>query len=254
MLVMPKAVIKTVPQPTVQPFFSQEAVKFLRGLKRNNNREWFEARRAIFERELKKPMLAVIEQVTDAMTDFAPAHVRQAQKTMMRIYRDTRFSADKTPYKTHVSAWWTHAGLEKTSGGGYYFHFSPTEVVIAAGIYMPQREQLLAIRIQLLEQHAEFRRLLNDRKMRKVLDLDLDTAALTRPPKGFSADHPGIDLIKQQQWGVLARLPAEAALSKGLVHEIVSRFRLAAPIVDFINRPFVQDTARKKRQYIFKLM
>ncbi len=250
---MPKARAKPILQESVQPYFSPEAMKFLRGLKRNNKREWFEERRAIFERELKKPMLVVIDQVTDAMTDFAPAHVRPAQKTMMRIYRDTRFSSDKTPYKTHLSAWWTRMGLEKTSGGGYYFHFSPTEVVIAAGIYMPEREQLLAIRIQLLEQHAEFRRLLSGKKLRKVMDLDLDRAALTRPPKGFAADHPGIDLIKQQQWGMLARLPAEVALSKGLVSEIVTRFRLAAPIVDFLNRPFVHDV-EKKRQYIFKLM
>src|SRR5271155_435316 len=250
---MPKARSKPATQDAMQPYFSQEAVKFLRGLKRNNNREWFEARRAIFERELKKPMLAVVESVTDAMTDFAPAHVRPAQKSIMRIYRDTRFSADKTPYKTHVSAWWTRAGLEKTSGGGYYFHFSPTEVVIAAGIYMPEREQLLAIRIQLLEHHAELRRLLNGKKLRKVMDLDIDRAALTRPPKGFSADHPGIDLIKQQQWGVLARLPGDVALTEGLVNEIVVRFRLAAPIVDFLNRPFVQDV-EKKKQYIFKLM
>lgn len=251
---MPKVRPKPVPQPpAVQPYFSQEAVKFLRGLKRNNNREWFEARRTIFEHELKKPMLAVIERVTDAMTDFAPAHVRSAQKTMMRIYRDTRFSADKTPYKAHVSAWWTRNGLEKTSGGGYYFHFSPSEVVIAAGIYMPAREQLLAIRLQLLEQHEELRRLFNGKRLRKVLDLDLDRATLTRPPKGFSADHPGIDLIKQQQWGVLARLPADVALGKSLVNEIVTRFRLAAPIVDFLNRPFMQDV-EKKKQYIFRLM
>jgi len=251
---MPKAATKPAHQQTTQPYFSQEAVKFLRGLKRNNNREWFEARRVIFERELKKPMLTVIERVTDAMTDFAPAHVRPAQKTMMRIYRDTRFSADKTPYKTHVSAWWTRAGLEKTSGGGYYFHFSLTEVVIAAGIYMPAREQLLAIRMQLLEQHDEFRRLLNGKKLRKVMDLDLDRAALTRPPKGFCADHPGIDLIKQQQWGLLARLPAETALNAKLANEIVERFRLAAPVVDFLNRPFVQEVEKKKKQYIFKLI
>jgi uncharacterized protein (TIGR02453 family) len=250
---MAKARLKPAPPETVQPYFTAEAVKFLRGLKRNNNREWFEARRAIFERELKKPMLAVVERVTDAMTDFAPAHVRPAQKSIMRIYRDTRFSADKTPYKTHVSAWWTRTGLEKTSGGGYYFHFSPTEVVVAAGIYMPEREQLLSIRIQLLEHHAELRRLLNGKKLRKVMGLDIDRAALTRPPKGFSADHPGIDLIKQQQWGVLARLPGDVALSEGLVNEIVMRFRLAAPIVDFLNRPFVQDV-EKKKQYIFKLM
>ncbi len=198
-------------------------------------------------------MLAVIEQVTDAMADFAPAHVRPAEKSMMRIYRDTRFSADKTPYKTHVAAWWARLGMEKTSGGGYYFHFSPAEVIVAAGIYMPQREQLFAIRMQLLEQHEEFRKLLNDKKLRKMMDLDLDVRALSRPPKGFPADHPGIDLIKQQQWGVFARLPAETALKSTLVKEIVTRFRLAAPIVDFLNRPFRHEV-EKKRQYIFKLM
>ena len=78
---MPKARAKPATQNAVQPYFSQEAVKFLRGLKRNNNREWFEERRAIFERELKKPMLVVVDRVTDAMTDFAPAHVRPAQKS-----------------------------------------------------------------------------------------------------------------------------------------------------------------------------
>jgi uncharacterized protein (TIGR02453 family) len=186
------------------------------------------------------------------MAEFAPAHVRPAQKSMMRIYRDTRFSADKTPYKTHVAAWWTRNGLEKTSGGGYYFHLSAKEVVIAAGIYMPEREQLLAIRMQLLQQHEELRRLLHDKKLRKVMDLD-QVEALQRPPKGFPADHPGIDLIRQQQWGLEARLPAEAALEEDFWNEIVMRFRLSAPVVDFLNRPFVGDV-EKKKQYIFKLM
>src|SRR5580698_5446010 len=249
---MPKARSKPVPQETALPYFSNEALKFLRGLKRNNDREWFEARRAIFEREVKRPMLTVVERVTDAMAEFAPAHMRPAAKSMMRIYRDTRFSADKTPYKTHVSAWWTRTGLEKTSGGGYYFHFSPKEVVIAAGIYMPEREQLLAIRMQLLEQNDELRRLLNDKKLRKVMDLD-QVEALRRPPKGFPADHPGIDLIRQQQWGLEARLPADAALEEGFWKEIVMRFRLSASVVDFLNRPFVGDV-EKKKQYIFKLM
>ena len=249
---MPKASLKPAAQNAAQPYFREEAFKFLRGLKRNNRREWFEERRDIYERELKQPMLAIVERITDAMTDFAPAHVRPASKAMMRIYRDTRFSADKTPYKTRVAAWWTRNGMEKTSGGGYYFHVSPTEVIVAAGIYMPEREQLFAIRMQLLEHHEELRRLLHDKKLRKLMDLD-SSATLTRPPKGFPADHPGIDLIRQQQWGVEASLPGEVALGKNLVPEIVKRFRLAAPVVDFLNRPFMRDT-EKKKQYIFRLM
>jgi uncharacterized protein (TIGR02453 family) len=249
---MPKATSKPAVKDAAQPYFREDALKFLRGLKRNNRREWFEERRDLYERELKQPMLAVIERITDAMADFAPAHVRPAAKSMMRIYRDTRFSSDKTPYKTQVAAWWTRNGLEKTSGGGYYFHVSPAGVIVAAGIYMPAREQLLAIRMQLLEQHEELRQLLHDRKLRNVMDLD-QSASLTRPPKGFPADHPGIDLIRQQQWGVEANLPVETALGKNLVKEVVTRFRLAAPIVDFLNRPFTRDV-EKKRQYIFRLM
>src|ERR1700745_1144255 len=122
--------VKTV-QPAV-PYFNQKALDFLRQLKRNNRREWFEARREVYENELKAPMLALIEQVTHGMMDYAPAHVRPAQKSMLRIYRDTRFSADKTPYKTHLAAWWAREGAAKTSGSGYYLHISPTELLVAA--------------------------------------------------------------------------------------------------------------------------
>ena len=103
-------------------------------------------------------MLAIIRRITDAMVDFAPDHVRPAEKSLFRIYRDTRFSANKLPYKTHVAAWWSHQGLEKTSGAGYYFHVSAKEVIVAAGSYMPEKDQLAAIRHWLLDHHAEFRK------------------------------------------------------------------------------------------------
>ena len=229
----------------VQPWFHEEGLKFLRGLKRNNRREWFEPRRPLFEREVKQPMLRVIEQVTEAMMDFAPAHVRPAQKCMMRIYRDTRFSSDKRPYKSNVAAWWTHSGLDKTSGGGYYFHLTSEELVIAAGVYMPAKEQLYAIRSYLLDQHAELRRLLHGKKLRALMSLD-ERAALTRPPKGFPAEHPAMDLLKCRQWGVHATLAAEAALQPTLVKEIVRRFRLAAPLVALLNQPLTAAIERKK--------
>src|SRR3981189_3932273 len=98
--------------------FSRDAWKFLRGWKRNNARVWFEARRGVFEKELKEPMLKLISEVNEAMADFAPMHVRPPQKIVMRIYRDIRFSKDKRPYKNHVSAWWVRAGLPKTSAAG----------------------------------------------------------------------------------------------------------------------------------------
>ena len=143
--------------PSASPF-REAGLKFLRSLKRNNRREWFEAHKPEFERELKQPMLALIAAVNAVMEDFAPAHIRPPQKCMMRIYRDIRFSSDKRPYKSNVAAWWAREGLEKTSGGGYYFHISPDEVHIAAGVYMPEREQLFAPSgPYLLEHHAEVR-------------------------------------------------------------------------------------------------
>ena len=121
-------------------------MKFLRGLARNNDREWFEARREMYERAVKAPMLALIEEINAAMMEFAPEHVRPPHKVAMRIYRDIRFSPNKQPYKTHLAAWWSRRGMEKTSGGGFYLQIGPQQVMIAAGVYMPEREQLLALR------------------------------------------------------------------------------------------------------------
>ena len=227
-----------------KPCFREDALRFLRGLKRNNNREWFEARRAVWERDLKAPMLALIERITDGMMDYAPAHMRPAAKCLFRIYRDTRFSSDKSPYKTHVAAWWARNGLEKTSGGGYYLHLSSTELVIAAGVYMSQKDQLLAIRRHLLEHHAQWKRLIEDPKLLRAFSVH-DPMALTRPPKGFPADHPAIEWIKWRQWGVTSHLPPETALQPALAAEIEKRFRLAAPLVDFLNAPLAKQPRRR---------
>jgi uncharacterized protein (TIGR02453 family) len=228
------------------PYFNQKALDFLRQLTRNNRREWFEARREVYENELKAPMLALIEKVTAGMMDYAPAHVRPAQKSMLRIYRDTRFSADKTPYKTHLAAWWARSGMEKTSGSGYYFHLSPTELVIAAGVYMPPKEQLLAIRRHLLAHHDEFKRLIEAKKLRAKMTLH-DPVALSRPPKGFPAEHPAMEWIKWRQWGVAATLPADPALKPKLAETIGTYFRLSQPLVDFLNEPLRKSLEKRKK-------
>lgn len=222
--------------------FSPAAIKFLRGLKTHNDREWFEPRKPIYERELKAPMLALIGEINHALSDFAPEFIRPEHKIMMRIYRDIRFSKNKAPYKTQIAAWWARAGLEKTSGGGFYFHISPTEVTVAAGVYMPERDQLLAIRRYLVTHQAEMRRLLADKKLRAVMS-EFDGLRLTRAPKGFNPDDPevaaALDLLLCRQWGVAATLPVETATSPKLAGEIITRFRRAAPLVALLNTPLV---------------
>ncbi len=213
-------------------------MKFLRGLARHNDREWFNARKPVYERALKEPMLAVIEAINEGLRGFAPEHVRPPQKAMMRIYRDTRFSREKIPYKTHMAAWWARTGLEKTSGGGFYLQISPKEVLVAGGCYMPERDQLLAIRRYLLDHHQELRQLLADRKLAR-LAAPFEGLSLTRAPKGFPADHPAIDLILRRQWGVCSTLPGDLALKRGLVKTIVQRLEAMTPLVGFLNRPLV---------------
>jgi uncharacterized protein (TIGR02453 family) len=232
--------------PPALPYFRPEALTFLRNLKRHNDRAWFQPRKDRFEAELREPMLAVVRKITDAMVDFAPNHVRPAEKSIFRIYRDTRFSSDKRPYKTHIAAWWSHQGFEKTSGAGYYVHVSAKEVIIAAGSYMPDKEQLAAIRHWLLEHHKEFKKLLQNPKVRKHFT-EFEGNALTRPPKGFPSEHPGMDLIRCRQWGLAATLHAKAALKKDFADVIVRYFRVAAPVVDALNTPLAAAFVPKKR-------
>jgi uncharacterized protein (TIGR02453 family) len=240
------AVKQSFSPSSASPYFRPEALTFLRNLKRHNDRDWFQPRKAMFESELRQPMLAIIRKITEAMTEFAPQFVRPAEKCLFRIYRDTRFSNDKRPYKTHVAAWWSHQGLEKTSGAGYYFHVSAEEVIIAAGAYMPEKDQLAQIRHWLLDHHEEFRALLKKPQVKRTFS-EFEGNALTRPPKGFPAEHPALDLVRCRQWGLAASLPAKMALEKDLAGRIFRHFRIAAPIVDALNTPIVAAQAPKKK-------
>jgi uncharacterized protein (TIGR02453 family) len=242
---MPPAA-KPVPATLPVPYFRPAALTFLRNLAKHNDREWFQPRKALFEAELKEPMLAAIRKITDAMIDFAPSHMRPAEKSLFRIYRDTRFSNDKRPYKTHIAAWWAHQGLDKTSGAGYYFHVSAKEVIIAAGAYMPEKDQLAAIRHWLLDNHLAFRKLLEKKAVQSTFT-EFEGNALARPPKGFPAEHPGMDLIRCRQWGFSATLPSSAALKPDLATTIIRHFKLAAPVVDALNTPIIAAHAPKKK-------
>jgi uncharacterized protein (TIGR02453 family) len=232
--------------PAAQPYYRPEALKFLRALEKNNDRVWFNERKPVYEAELKEPTLAVIRRVTDAMLEFAPTHVRPPEKSLFRIYRDTRFSNNKLPCKTHVAAWWTHTGMDKTSGAGYYFQVSPKGVIIAAGAYMPEKEQLAAIRNWLLENHVGFRKIVDAPAARRVFK-EFEGEALTRPPKGFPPDHAGIDLIKCKQWGLSVTLPADKALEANFAAILIKHFKLLTPMVDALNLPIAASLAPRRK-------
>ena len=218
--------------------FSESGLKFLGSLARHNERPWFEARKHIYEAEVKQPMLDLIAEINVALAGFAPEFVRDPRKCMMRIYRDIRFSKDKRPYKTHAAAWWARQGMEKTSGGGFYLEIGPQAVRVAAGVYMPEREQLYAIRKMLLENHSAVREALRIRGVAPPMAA-FDGLPLTRSPKGFPEDHPAADLIAQRQWGVISALPPETATQPALAAKIIKRMRLATPLVSLLNEPLV---------------
>jgi uncharacterized protein (TIGR02453 family) len=164
---------------------------------------------------------------------------------MMRIYRDIRFAKDKRPYKRQVSAWWARRGMEKTSGGGFYLHIHPDEVLVSCGVYMPEREQLLAIR-RYLSEHAEEYRALHKKilKAKGMSMTGIDGALLTRMPKGFAKDDPADELLRARNWGVHASLPSTLAEQPSLVREIVKRLKLAAPLVEMLNAPILSVERR----------
>ena len=232
--------------PCFAPHLRPEGLKFLRALARNNDREWFVPRKATFEAELKEPMLAIIRRVNEAMEGFAPDYVRPAEKCLFRIYRDTRFSPDKAPYKRHVGAWWAHPDLEKTSGAGFYFHVAPKEVIVAAGAWMPAKDQLAAIRHWLLDHHAEFRKLIDKPAVRKVFS-EFEGNPLTRSPKGFPVEHPALDLIRCRQWGLSVTLPAEAAQETDFAATLARHFKLATPVVEALNEPILASLKPRKK-------
>src|SRR3954471_13562169 len=120
------------------PGFSKTMPAFFRGLERDNTREWFTPRKELFEAEVRGPMVELVTLVNDDLRRFAAEHVlAQPARAIYRIYRDTRFSKDKTPYKTHVGATFARRGFPKHGGAGFYFGVSHKHVEVAGGIYMP---------------------------------------------------------------------------------------------------------------------
>jgi uncharacterized protein (TIGR02453 family) len=218
--------------------FPEEMVKFFRSLKRNNRREWFQPRKHLFEQHVKTPMLELAGAINAELAKFAPEYVTEPKNAVFRIYRDTRFSADKTPYKTHIAASFSRRGSGRLRAGGFYFSVSPEVIEIAAGIYHPEREVMLLVRNHIAETHQELSRILADKKARKLAGA-LQGDALTRSPKGFDPEHPAAGLIKMKDWIFDVTLDPSLATTPKLHSEIVARFRAMAPLIQYLNRPLI---------------
>lgn len=216
--------------------FPPEMIQFFRSLKRNNRREWFQPRKHLYEQQVKEPMLELVSTINSELMKFAPEYVTDPKKALFRIYRDTRFSPDKTPYKTHVAASFWRRGADHTGAGGYYFSVSHDNVEIAGGIWRPSPETMLLVRNHIADNYAELRKILANKKNLKLVG-DLQGDELTRAPKGFDPVHPALDLIKKKDWIFDVSLDPALATTSKLYREVMDRFRAMEPLIEYLNRP-----------------
>jgi uncharacterized protein (TIGR02453 family) len=227
--------------------FSEEGLRFLRLLKRNNNREWFLANKSIYEETVKKPMEDLVSALADDFASFAPEHVASPKTSIYRIYRDTRFSKDKTPYKTHIAAIFPRKGFEKHEGAGLYLHIAADEVLIAGGVYMPMPEHLNAIRAHIADNHRKFRSIVEARAFHKMFDR-LTGEQLTRVPRGFPPDHTAANYLRHKQFLAGRTLEPVAATSQRFYKTVVETFQEMMPLIRFLNEPIVRNRKRRDRE------
>lgn len=219
--------------------FPGEGIRFLRALKKNNNREWFQPRKEIFDTQVKAPMTELVAALQRDIEKIAPEYVQDPAKCIYRIYRDTRFSKNKTPYKTMISAALKKHGLGRDGSAVFYFHISPEEVLFAAGSYRPGPEELRALRNHLAEHHQALDKLCRAPKLRSTLG-ELQGEQLTRVPKGFDPNHPVADLLRRKQFFFWRNLDPAIAGTPELYKQLSQALRAALPVMEFLNTPLVK--------------
>lgn len=222
--------------------FKPAAFTFFRALGKNNRKEWFEEHRADFEREVKEPLLALIEEVDALLAEFVPEIIGSPKKSMFRIYRDVRFSKDKSPYKTHAAAWFYHrdggnsVGSEAAHGGaGFYFHLAPERSHIGGGIWMPPRPVLNRIRTLIAENPEEFEDIVSAGAFKRKFGALETELQLTRVPRGFDPDHRAARWLRLQSFTAGHALTSEQLLSPKLPQIIARSYETMTPFVRWLN-------------------
>jgi uncharacterized protein (TIGR02453 family) len=222
--------------------FRPNALSFFRQLKRKNTRAWFEANRATYETEVRRPLQALVEEVDVALARIAPEILGDPRRSLFRIHRDVRFSRDKSPYKTHAACWFYHVdagrgvGGEAEGGAGFYFHLAPDECLIGAGIWMPPRPALLRIRDAIAEAPREFESIvLSPRLRRRYGSLDEETM-LRRMPRGFEESHPAARWLRYQSFTMGRTLARPEVLSPRLPQSLARDYAALTPLVRWLNR------------------
>ena len=222
--------------------FRPAGIAFFRALARNNTREWFQAHREDYEREVRAPLAALVEEMDVRFAELAPEIVGDPKRSPFRIHRDVRFSSDKSPYKTNAACWFYHGdagrGVGSTNphgGAGFYFHIEPGGSMIGGGIWMPPPPTLARIRERIDEDHRVLRRTLADPSVKRRFGSLDESAMLTRMPRGFGDDHPASDLLRHRSFTV-GRTLADAELFDPRLPDLLARdYARLVPLVRWFN-------------------
>lgn len=218
----------------------KDTLDFLAALKENNYREWFTENKKWYERA-RADYEKLVGQTIQAIATFDPEiGLLEPKKCIFRIYRDVRFSTDKSPYKTHFGAVFRPRTLDKSSG--YYLHIDPEESFISCGHYMLMPDQLKKVRRGIYDDFELFQEILNEKRFKKEIgDLYRDEDALQRVPNGFDKNHPAAEYLKLKHFYAYKPIPAEMLFSDNLIPYIKDMYKLMQPLSKFLNDLIIED-------------
>ena len=215
--------------------FSETTLKFLDELAANNDRSWFEANKSRYESQVREPALEFIEAMGPVIERFAPHFRAEPSKvggSLMRVYRDTRFSRDKTPYKTNIGIQFRHALGKDIHAPGFYVHIAPDECFFAVGCWHPDSDAIWRIRDHIAKKPEKWFSARNDINFTEQWELWGE--ALSRPPRGFDANHPAIEDLKRKDFVGMAPLSNADITGSGLVKLASKRFAATVPFMSFL--------------------
>jgi uncharacterized protein (TIGR02453 family) len=214
-------------------YFSPELFDFLIELRYNNHRAWFQANKQRYENVVRRPFLRFIEEFAPRLKHISPDYLA-SPRSLFRINRDTRFSVNKAPYKTHAAAQFRHRLGQNMHLPGFYVHLEPDNCFVGAGMWMPEAESLRRVRRAIGRQDYRWT------ELRQALKLD-DEGKLSRPPRGFGADHPLIEDLKQRSFTVRQRLEEVEVFSEKLPDTVEKIFRKLLPLNQFLSQVVLQE-------------
>ena len=220
-------------------FLKSTTPDFLRQLARNNNRDWFETKRNDYD-VARKDFESFIDAVRIGMIPLVPELAAQTGKdAIYRIFRDVRFSKDKTPYKKNFSAYFSKGG-RKWAGAGYYLHLEPGAAFLAGGIWMPEPQLLRKIRQEIDYGYDEWRSIVEQKAFVKTFGA-MNGDRLTKVPKGYEADNAAAEYLKYKSFIFTAQLPDEIFTAKDSIKKIVAIWKQLSPVIAFLNKAMEEE-------------